>query len=50
MYSKVFYCFDAITNEIVSFIFSSKIPLLVHRITIVLCIDFISWNFTEFID
>ena len=50
MYSKVFYCFDAIMNKIVSFIFSSSIPLLAQRISIVLCIEFISWNFTEFVD
>ena len=50
MYSKVFYCFDAIMNKIVSFIFSLNIPLLVQRVSIVLYIDFMSWNFTEWVD
>ena len=42
MYSKVFYCFDAIMNKIVSFIFSLNIPLLVQRVSIVLYVDFMS--------
>ena len=47
---RYFVIFDVLANGIVSLISLSELVLLVYRNAINLCINFVSCNFTNFID